>query len=530
MSNNEILWGDRELARIWRPRTPSQWAALTVNARLVLHGGAAGAYKSETLVINAIRYRRRPLAKSVIFRRTKPELEQLIERARGIYQQLGARYSGTSRTFRFPSGATVKFDYMEKESHEARQYSQEYDFIGFDESTRMKNGMNRVRFMFSRNRSKDPYLADRLRIHLATNPGGPGNNDHKHVFIGSRCCHCALHRKKGWLPGARLPGKIYYDATWPGGDPLSEPGLPPISTVFIPGKLDEAGILGISYYAGLRTLTAALQKALLSGCWDITEGQYFDIWNEDEMVVNRKLITDQWWWPHWVSMDYGFAGSAASAHLHCKSPAFEIKLIDGRVKKFPNGRIYTIAECTEKHMLAADFADKINRLWNVGGRKISAWYASPDLWNQTGDGHTRAHQMMDKAKINLTRASNDRVGGAMLMYQLLRDDRWKIGDNCPLAAQSIPWAVHDTEEGGNPDDVLKVTGVLLDDVYDDIRYGMYSHIGQAEKPGDVDLVDAVTSEDPTGAMIQYRQAEEKQNKTDEPIFMQGTGRRRRGSD
>lgn len=515
---SDLLWNDRELARIWRPRSALQWATLTSPANFMLIGGSAGTYKTETLGIRGLRYRHRPRASSVIFRRTRPELVQIVDRMRPIYGALGGVYNGTDHIFRFASGAKVLFDYMERKEHEDRQQSQEYDYIGFDESTRMKEGIARVRFMQgSRNRSKDPYLQERTQTILGTNPGGHGNNDHKHIFIGPKCSHCLAHRNRKGIKGMRQAGKIYFDATWPNGDPLTTDPRFPVSTVFIPGILDSAGILGPRYVAAnLAGLPGFLKKALMDGCWDITEGQYFDMWNEQKMVVRRQDIGDQWWWPHWISLDYGFKGSGASAHLHCRGPATS-RLVNGEVVPVP-GRVYTIGELYREHMLASDFAMLCKETWDVRNRKIVAWYASPDLWNETGDGHQRSDQMMQAAKINLEQASNDRVGGAMLMYKELRDDGWQIADTCELAIRAIPWAVHDTKEGGDPDDVMKVKNEPLDDVYDDLRYGIYSYIGEARTPRDVAIAERVTSTDPTVAMIQYRQAEQQITDESEPIF------------
>lgn len=504
---SDILWGDRELARIWRPRTDSQSAALTCNVPFMLMGGCAGAYKSENLMIRPLRFRHRPLAKSIIFRRTSPELEQLIGRAKQIYFQLGATYRGDPvRIFTFPSGATVKFDFMEREDHEDRQYSNEYDFIGFDESTRMKMGMKLIRFMFARNRSKDPFLQQYCQVMLATNPGGPGNNDHKHVFIGSCCYHCSFGDDV-----SRVPGKIYYDATWPEDkQPIGK------ATVFIPGKLDEAGLLGQVYAENLRTLRADQRKALLAGCWEITEGMFFDCWDERKMVVKRQLVGDQWWWPHWVSIDYGFAGSCASSHLHCKGPA---------TAEFPEGRNYTIAEIVEQRMLAEDFAKNVFSTWCVNNRRIVAWYGGPDLWNRTGDGHQRSDQMMKATGMPLEQASTDREGGAMLMYTQLNSGLWVIADTCEMAIKSLPTRMHDDD---NPDDVMKVKGDPLDDVYDDLRYGMYSYIGQAVKPASVRIAEAVTSSDPTGRAMQAQQAHAQIAREDAPISYRSRWRGGRG--
>lgn len=37
-----------------------------------------------------------------------------------------------------------------------------------------------------------------------------------------------------------------------------------------------------------------------------------------------------------------------------------------------------------------------------------------------------------------TPADSDRKGGSMLMYQLLRDEKWKVADSCPALSTTMP--------------------------------------------------------------------------------------------
>ena len=76
-------------------------------------------------------------------------------------------------------------------------------------------------------------------------------------------------------------------------------------------------------------------------------------------------------------------------------------------------------------------------------------------------------------------ASNDRIGGWQLMYQMLQKGQWLIADTCPKLIEAIPSRMHDEKK---PGDVLKVAGDPLDDVADDARYGIYTFITSAEKP------------------------------------------------
>jgi len=77
-------------------------------------------------------------------------------------------------------------------------------------------------------------------------------------------------------------------------------------------------------------------------------------------------------------------------------------------------------------------------------------------------------------------ASNDRIGGWQLMYQMLQTDQRKIADTCPKLIESIPSWMHDEKK---PGDVLKVPGDPLDDVADTARYGIYTFITAAVEYG-----------------------------------------------
>lgn len=480
----------------WSPKTDAQRAALEANVEFLLFGGAAGALKSTTMLVNAIKYRDYPRMSSIIFRRTFPELEQLIRSAREIYEPLGARYNSQKHMFTFPSGATVKFSFCERDDDIHRQYGAEYDFIGFDEST----GFNEypIRFMFSRLRSKDPFLQKHLRIHLATNPGSQGHNWHKAIFMGPVCTHCKI------IPGAsRLPGRVYHDAKWPSdGKKIGK------STAFIPGRLSDHTLLGADYIKQLDTLPAYLSKALKDGCWDVFAGQFFDVWDAPRMVLERGRIYEQvqWWWPHWVGIDYGFNISKSFAYLAARGPA---------TPDFPNGRIYIVDELSATHMQAADFALEVKQRWHIKDRRILNHYLSPDAWSNRGDGHTLADQMTAATQINFEKASNDRRGGAMLLYTLLDSGELVMSEDCYELKHAIPSRVHDPKK---PDDVLKVSGDPHDDAYDAVRYTVYSYIHSALAPRGVQMDEAMTSTDPTSAMIQRRQMEAKLRKSDEPVW------------
>ena len=102
-------------------------------------------------------------------------------------------------------------------------------------------------------------------------------------------------------------------------------------------------------------------------------------------------------------------------------------------------------------------------------RKIVAVYLDPANFKNIGDGHTIADQInevLEPYDLGVIAASNDRIGGWQLMYQMLQTGQWKIADTCPKLIEAIPSRMHDEKK---PGDVLKVPGDPLDDVADDAR-------------------------------------------------------------
>lgn len=472
------------------PQSHAQKAALQSNVQFLMFGGAAGSLKSFTLLLNAMRNRNHARAKSIIFRKTNPELEELISDSREVYSQAGATYNESSKTWKFPSGASVKFRWCIRDKDIFRYQGHAYDFIGFDESTHFREFP--IRYMFSRNRSKDPFLQERCRVHLATNPGGEGHSFHQHIFLGPTCPHCK------WVAGTKTPGKIYSDATWHSD---KKPVLR--TTTFIPGNITDHNLLGKDYEEkNLATLPDFYAMALKVGCWAMFKGQYFDIWDEEKMTM-RKSEMDALrkpWWPVWTGTDYGFGessmGSAAASYLATLEPPSQ---------RYTRGRIFVIDEQFAEHVLAENYALEQKVLWHHPGQRPEPNYLSPDAWNKRGDGHTLADQMSQVTGIPYEMASNDRVGGAMLLYTMLSKGEMVIcRETCPRLIAAIPTRIHDEER---PTDVFKEKGKPEDDVYDGWRYMAYSYVSHADKPKPSKVEEAVTSQDPTIQAIQRRQAE-----------------------
>ncbi len=485
-------WPDLPLPDIpgWQPRSEAQRRALSCPAEILLFGGAAGSLKSETMLVDAAREVKHPGLRALLLRRTYPELEMsLIRRSRELYPALSGTYNEQKRRWTFASGATITFGYCESEKDIYRYQGAEFSFIGFDESTHFSEFP--IRYMLSRLRSTARGLT--LRLRLASNPGNIGHNTHKHIFHGPVCTHCRMTAL------SRVPGTVVHDAVWPSDQhPIGK------STCFIAGRVTDHDLLGAAYANSLASLPGAFRKALLEGCWDVYEGQYFDHWNPVAMVVKRALIPAEPWWPHWVGVDYGFNLSQAAAYLACKSPAST---------EFPAGRTYVLEEYTAQHQPAAEFARALRDRFAPPQRRLLGWYLSPDAWSQRGDGHSLADQMIEASGIGFQPASTDRIGGAMLIYSQLDRGELLIADTCRQLIETLPTRIHDA---GRPDDIAKISGDPLDDCMDALRYALYSFIAPARPSNQSGFDPNAAGGDPTLAMLQRRLAEHRWQRLQQP--------------
>ncbi len=199
------------------------------------------------------------------------------------------------------------------------------------------------------------------------------------------------------------------------------------------------------------------------------------------------------WWPRWISIDWGFEHPSAVL-WHAAAP---------------DGAVITYREFVQNHlsprMLAAAIAERSR------GERIGAIYLSPDAFAQRTADDTIADQLGQGLAVeHLPRpdpADDERVGGWMLMYELLRTGKWLITRNCDKLIESLPLLSRDET---NIEDIQKVEG---DDVADSARYGIKSRLDPRRTSlSGIDATIAARAEristaDPTSRAIWLRKAE-----------------------
>ena len=242
---------------------PTQQAFYDDDRLEILYGGAAGGGKTFSQLAAALKYVHVPGYSALLIRRAYTDLSMagaFIPVSREWLRGTEAVYDQSTHRWRFPSGATLTFGYLDHDRHLDRYQGSAFQFIGIDEATQIPS--NRYRYLFSRLRKPD-YLEVPLRFRATANPGGVG-----HEFI-----------KQRFLIEGEAAGRR-----------------------FIPAKLsDNPSLDQASYLRSLSELDPLTRQRLLNGDWDaIPQGGMFRReWFEGKIVEPSAVPKGIRWLRFW---------------------------------------------------------------------------------------------------------------------------------------------------------------------------------------------------------------------------------------
>ena len=188
-----------------------------------------------------------------------------------------AKFNQAERTFYFPNGATIHFEYYDNDGDDEHFQGIEFDVIFIDEATQMKEEWLEKIAASCRGVNNFPK-----RVYFTCNPGGQGHNYIKRIFID----------------------RVYKDDE------------DPDDYAFVQAKVTDNKVLmetNPAYIRFLKHLPPKLRRAWLDGDFNVYEGQFFETFTNDPdhyndlrwtHVINPIKIRPHW--PIYRSFDWGF--------------------------------------------------------------------------------------------------------------------------------------------------------------------------------------------------------------------------------
>ncbi len=353
------------------------------------YGGARGGGKSfamrRKLVMLAMRHQNLRL---LLLRRTLAELRE--NHLLPLQSELAgyAEYKKEERTFRFPNGSRLTLGYCDCDGDLLQYQGAEYDVIGFEEATHLKEEWMVFISTSLRTTKKD----FRPRIYYTCNPGGVGHAYIKRLFI----------------------------------DRAFREGEDPADYCFIPARVYDNRVLmeaDLSYVKRLEALPEHKRRAHLLGDWNVYEGQVFEEFTDTPAHYVDRLFTHviepfspPESWQRYRSFDFGYAKpfSVAWWAKDHDGRLYRILELYGCVAREPNvgvrwspERIFEeIARVEREHPFLA------------GQRVIGV--ADPAIWDAS-----RGEAIADTAErfgVYFERGDNRRIAGWMQLHNRLQFD------------------------------------------------------------------------------------------------------------
>lgn len=467
---------------VWWPLNEAQQAAINSPADLLLYGGASGGGKTQFLVADGAQERANPALRGLMIRKTLTEMQEINDVMHRIYTPMRARWKGRINAWEFPSGATIRPGYLRKDRDIDRYQGNPITWLGVDESG--QHPENRVRLMVAWLVAPE-YTRLRSRARFTCNPGGEGYAWEMQVFLRYRCpIHFPAGREdKRPRETSTYPGKVYKGAKWTDGGSVAK------TTCFIPAFLKDNPLYYKTKFQSLMSQTAAVRKQLLDGCWCNAEGIYFDCL-QPSMVTPLAMVGEEWWWNHFVSIDYGFGNSSAAAGLYAVSPAGRVFKV--RERDEPKmGSVEFVTRLCEKGFAATNRAPAqaswLHKLRERDPERPRINFCVIDSANDqhTGTGKSNFELMAEvlaKYGIPCIKAAKDAMGNAQNLYNGLGESAIVLTSAVPRTYKSLTSRTIDERRA-----VKKIHGDPLDDIYDETSYAYNTFLDQSLEPAKVGL-------------------------------------------
>ena len=307
---------------------PRQLVLHQTKARQILYGGAAGGGKSKAIRWDGIAFcLQNAGCQAYLFRRSLNELEKnhIVPLRRELPSQLGlGNYNETRKCYEFKNGSILWMCFCDREQDVTIYQGAEMHWIGIDEAAHMTPFQ--IGYLKSRNRLGDwtPEIdKDRLpRFVMGSNPGGPGHNYLKQIFLNQA-----------------PPETIFHDTTMRNPNDSEDKGWP---SIFIPAKIADNKFIDVGYEASFGGLPPELARALREGDWDAVVGQALHTLSRTRHGL--RPFKPPIHWTRFQVIDWGTA-SPFSIGWYCVSDGAELAGKEGYPPRWlPSGAVIRYAE------------------------------------------------------------------------------------------------------------------------------------------------------------------------------------------
>ncbi len=434
---------------VFKPNEGPQTEFLSAPEQDVLYGGSAGGGKSYAMLVDPLRYMHIKEHRALLLRKSMPELRELIDKSRELYPKAfaGAKFREVEKIWRFPSGASLEFGYLDRDADVYRYQGQSYTWIGIDELTQYPTEFP-LQYLQSRLRTTNNDI--QCYIRCTANPGGVGGY---------------------WVK------KRYLDPSPPNESFIGEDK---ITRRFIPARLEDNPYLAADgkYEQMLQSLPAVQRKQLLEGNWDVAEGAAFTEFDYENHCIDPFEIPRTW--ERVKGIDYGYAAESAVV-WGAVDPQDETLII--------------YRELYQKGLTGEDLAKKIydfEKEERVSVQGVLDWAA----WAKTGTTGPTVGEVLSRAGHKLRRADKNRIQGKIQIHERLKTNdkgrpKLQIFKTCPnliREIQSIPL------DPNKPEDVDTKAS---DHAYDALRYLIMSRPRARSVWDEMTTIKRWTPSDPT---------------------------------
>lgn len=323
---------------VWRPLPGAQSDFLSCPAFEILYEGERFCAKTEALLMKFAMHVGQGWGRDwqgIIFRRTYPELAEIIKRSVQLYPQFypGAEFLQSGRDgihWRFPGGEVLKFRYALRRSDIEGHLGHQFTFIGWEELTTWSDAAL-YEPMLACCRSTRPGIP--LFVCSNTNPWGPGHGWVRERFVDigpPKRINCfnyvsPIDGRRISLTRCRIHGQMRENAPGMAANP--------------------------QYVAQIMSIKDPnIRKAWLEGSWDIqVGGRFTGSWRDDLHFIKPFPVPTRWRIDRafdWGSSRPFHVGWFAESDGRELEEPVEIATTRGtiQVSSFPRGTVFLIAE------------------------------------------------------------------------------------------------------------------------------------------------------------------------------------------